>query len=154
MTAIAQDAAVFLWCGTIDGLNKFVGYHFTVYRHGPSDSTVIAGGWITALYQAKDGTIWIGTLVTGSSKFEGRTGRFSNYRLDTQLVDSSARQRLVAALPFTCSYLNHYTIKAICVDAAGNIWIGTFGRGFDRLDLRSQRSTHLTQDNGLHNNVV
>lgn len=154
VTAIAQDAAGFLWFGTIDGLNKFDGYHFTVYRHVPGDSTSIAEGWITALCQAKDGTLWIGTLASGLSKFDGRTGRFTNYRLDTQLVDSPARQRLVAALPFTFSYLNHYTIKAICEDAAGNIWIGTFGSGLYQFNRRTESFVHYPFDFNRPNDLA
>ncbi|MDZ7319775.1 MAG: histidine kinase, partial [candidate division KSB1 bacterium] len=136
----------YLWFGTIDGLNRFDGYHFTVYRNDPTDSNSIAEGWITALYLANDSTLWIGTLASGLCKFDSRTGRFTTYRLETQLIDSPERQRLIAALPFTFSYLNHYTIKAICEDAEGRLWVGTFGSGLYQFDRDQESFSHYPFD--------
>ena len=46
--AIAQDSAGFLWIGTQDGLNRFDGYGFKVYKHDRSDLADLsppAAGW-------------------------------------------------------------------------------------------------------------
>jgi ligand-binding sensor domain-containing protein/signal transduction histidine kinase len=158
VTAIAQDAAGYLWFGTIDGLNKFDGYDFTVYRNDSDDTNSIAGGWITALCLARDGTLWIGTLASGLCRYDSRTGHFSNYGLETHPVDSPERQRLIAALPFTFSYLNHYTIKAICEDPSGVLWIGTFGSGLYQFDPKCQSFVHypfdFIQPNDLAYNIM
>ncbi len=37
VTAIIQDQSGFMWVGTQDGLNRYDGYEFIVYRHDPSD---------------------------------------------------------------------------------------------------------------------
>ena len=39
VTCILQDRKGFLWVGTADGLNKFNGYDFKVYRHREEDIT-------------------------------------------------------------------------------------------------------------------
>ena len=39
---IHQDIKGFMWFGTTDGLNRYDGYHFTVYRHNPLDSQSIS----------------------------------------------------------------------------------------------------------------
>ena len=39
ITEVIQDAQGFLWIGTIDGLNRYDGYNFKVYKHVPGDSS-------------------------------------------------------------------------------------------------------------------
>src|SRR6266540_3884612 len=36
--SIYQDSYGFMWFGTADGLNKYDGYTFQVFRHNPNDS--------------------------------------------------------------------------------------------------------------------
>ena len=50
-----QDKNGFLWFGTINGLNRFDGYSFKVFRHNPEDSTSIGSNFIRCLYEDKKG---------------------------------------------------------------------------------------------------
>jgi ligand-binding sensor domain-containing protein/signal transduction histidine kinase/DNA-binding response OmpR family regulator len=56
-----QDKKGFLWFGTINGLNRFDGYRFRIYRHDHDDSTSIGSNFIRCLYEDKKGFLWIGT---------------------------------------------------------------------------------------------
>jgi ligand-binding sensor domain-containing protein/signal transduction histidine kinase/DNA-binding response OmpR family regulator len=56
-----QDRDGFLWFGTINGLNRFDGYSFKIFRHDPKDSTSIGSNFIRCLYEDKKGILWIGT---------------------------------------------------------------------------------------------
>src|SRR5512142_2489094 len=59
--AILQDAQGFMWFGTDDGLNKYDGYTFTLYRHDAANPGSLSDNTITALFQDQAGSLWIGT---------------------------------------------------------------------------------------------
>jgi ligand-binding sensor domain-containing protein len=71
--AIAQDRIGFLWFGTEDGLNRYDGYTFTVYRHDPLDSFSISDNYITRLLTGRNGDLWIGTFNGGLNRYEVAT---------------------------------------------------------------------------------
>jgi ligand-binding sensor domain-containing protein/signal transduction histidine kinase/DNA-binding response OmpR family regulator len=59
--SICQDREGFLWFGTRDGLNKFNGYEFKVYRHNSLDSTSLSNNYIKVIFEDNAGNMWIGT---------------------------------------------------------------------------------------------
>jgi ligand-binding sensor domain-containing protein/signal transduction histidine kinase len=56
-----QDRNGFMWFGTKDGLNRFDGYSFKVYRYDADNSKTIGGSFIQCLAEDKDGLLWVGT---------------------------------------------------------------------------------------------
>ncbi|RYE12114.1 MAG: hypothetical protein EOP51_32140 [Sphingobacteriales bacterium] len=56
-----QDSKGFMWFGTLDGLNRFDGYNFKVFRNIPSNYKSIGNNVISALHEDKKGNIWVGT---------------------------------------------------------------------------------------------
>ena len=118
---ILQDSQGFMWFGTEDGLNKYDGYTFTIYRHRRLDPDSLSNSTVTALYQDRRGTLWIGTVM-GLDSFSGEAARFTHYPAIGEQVG------------------------AIYEDAAGTLWIGTAGAGLFRYDRAAGRFIQYKHD--------
>src|SRR5690349_892223 len=65
VTRILQDSRGFLWVGTTDGLNKYDGYNFSIYRQVPGDTTGMLNNSITFLFEDSEGMVWVSTANRG-----------------------------------------------------------------------------------------
>ncbi|HEY8934672.1 MAG TPA: two-component regulator propeller domain-containing protein [Cyclobacteriaceae bacterium] len=61
VNSIFQDSREFLWIGTTDGLNKYDGYNFTVYRRHIGDTTGLISNNICAVYEDSKQKLWVST---------------------------------------------------------------------------------------------
>ncbi len=75
VTGCIQDHHGFIWIGTRDGLNRFDGYTFKVFRHDPTDKSSLGSNWVTSLNCDKEGNIWVGTLA-GLFKYNSQDESF------------------------------------------------------------------------------
>lgn len=62
---ICQDHKGFMWFGTKDGLNRYDGYNFKIYKVDTFDSGTIPDNYITAIYEDEYANLWIGTMYGG-----------------------------------------------------------------------------------------
>ena len=65
INAIFKDSRGFIWIGTNDGLNKYNGKEFIIYRKSETGNNSIGNNLITSLAEDNNGRIWIGTLKSG-----------------------------------------------------------------------------------------
>ncbi|NUN70927.1 MAG: hypothetical protein HUU02_14600, partial [Bacteroidetes bacterium] len=72
---ILQDRMGFLWFGTKDGLNRYDGYSFQVYRKDNADPLSLSDNTVTALHRTGD-TLWVGTAAGGVLLFDQRRAEF------------------------------------------------------------------------------
>ncbi len=116
-----QDHLGFLWFGSRDGLNKFDGHRFTVYRWDPDDASSLSSNHIYALYEDTRGNLWVGS-GKGLNRFDRDRERFVRYQHD----------------PNDPKSLSHDHIVAVSEDGEGRIWAGSLGGGLNRLDADQQ----------------
>ncbi len=124
INCLLQDKKGFIWVGTQDGLNKYDGYGFKVYRHNPLDSTSISSNNIQALQEDKDGNLWLGTR-SGLNKFDRKSGKFFCYFKD----------------PYNPYSLSENNVNAIMLDRHGFVWVKTSEK-LDKLDPKTGKFTH------------
>lgn len=93
VTSIVQDRQGFLWFGTADGLNKYDGYDFKIYKHDPEDATSLPGQEVNCLLVDRAGTLWIGAGLRGRGvyRFDPGTDGFVPFSSKAPLADSLAR---------------------------------------------------------------
>jgi signal transduction histidine kinase/ligand-binding sensor domain-containing protein/DNA-binding response OmpR family regulator len=86
---IIQDNEGFIWIGTGDGLNRFDGRAFKVYRRNPTDSTSLRSNNIVCLYVDTKGVLWIGTYQGGLSRYDKENDNFYTYASMNDIVSIS-----------------------------------------------------------------
>ncbi len=99
-----------MWFATDDGLNKFDGTNFTVYRRKPGDSFSLRSNEILALHEDRAGNLWVGTSGGALSYYDREKDRFINYPAEIS-AESLSRNGV---------------IRSICSDYLGMIWIAQF----------------------------
>jgi signal transduction histidine kinase/ligand-binding sensor domain-containing protein/DNA-binding response OmpR family regulator len=103
-----------MWFGTRDGLNRYDGNGFTVFRHRFKDSSSLICDFVLALYEDSAHKLWIGTRQ-GLNIYDNLTGRFS------VVSYLSGEDHLVRPLTGL--------IKVLSMDESGNMLIGVEGLG-------------------------
>lgn len=76
ITAIYKDVSGYIWIGTKNGLNKYNGRNFTIYK--PQHENSISNEIITSITGDKEGNIWVGTMH-GLNKFNPTSNTWTNW---------------------------------------------------------------------------
>jgi ligand-binding sensor domain-containing protein/signal transduction histidine kinase len=135
VTAIVQDRTGFLWLGTQDGLNRYDGNNFRVFRNDSGNAASLGNNYITALAIDGAGYLWAGTNGGGLDRFDPATETFTHFR-NNQADDGS---------------LSSDAVTELAVDRQGTLWVGTSGGGLNRYEPESGTFTrfgHATADPG------
>ena len=91
-----QDKQGFMWFGTEDGLNRYDGYNFTVFRHDSRDSLSISDNHINCLFEDNNGNIWIGTKDGGVNRFNPEKEIFEHWKQEPDDPSGLASSHVVA----------------------------------------------------------
>ncbi|MVM28473.1 response regulator [Spirosoma sp. HMF4905] len=112
---IHQDRSGFLWIATEDGLNRFDGITFTVYRHDKKNDTGILNNQLQTLSEDKAGRMYVGS-IDGLQYYDPASDSF--HRIPLKLDDGTIVSTRVVS---------------ICERKNGDILVGTSGRGLFKL---------------------
>lgn len=165
VTCIYQDHNGFMWFGTYDGLNRYDGNNFVVYRNECDDTGSLVNNRIACLTEDQQHRLWIGTR-DGVSIYNNVTGSFSRL----YFISGKIKEKLsvpITALKvldngsiligtlgeglFICNGTEYakkvplitgntrFQVEAITVDAANRTWIFIRNVGLCRYDDRSGR---------------
>lgn len=135
--AIIQDRDGFIWVGTEDGLNKFDGYDFKVYRNIRNDSSSLPDNFIYCLSPAADGGVWVGTNSGGLAKYNVTSNSFTSYQHD----------------PSDESSLSNNRVESVFEDSKGVVWVGTDGGGLCKLDTETGKMVRYMYDDENPNSI-
>ena len=94
INSLLQDSRGFMWFGTQDGLNRYDGYSFVVYRHDPNNLNSLGDNRIRVIVEDASGMLWIGTEAGGLNKYDPRTDTFTRYRHDPDDPNSLKNNRV------------------------------------------------------------
>lgn len=126
--ALARDRAGHLWVATWDGLARYDGVGFKVWRHDPADPTSLPGNVVQALHIDAADRIWVGTESGGLSMMDVDRRGFRHYRKADHPGMGSDDVFAIAS-------------------RGDDVWFGTFGGGLHRLaaDARITRFAAATE---------
>ncbi|MCP9769900.1 hypothetical protein EGI22_18505 [Lacihabitans sp. LS3-19] len=91
------DKLGYLYVATKEGLNRFDGISFKVYRHTPKDTKSIADNFVSALYVDEKNRIWVGTYNSGLDCFDPSTETFTHVSLN-QLKEKGSGLHNIASI--------------------------------------------------------
>jgi ligand-binding sensor domain-containing protein/signal transduction histidine kinase len=128
--AILQDRRGFMWFATEDGLSRYDGNAFVVYKNNRNDPGSIGSNSTKDLQEDDHGYLWVVAAHGGVSKFDPTTERFTRYRHDSSNPNS----------------LSSDSVEDIARDSRGFLWFGTVDSGLDRFDPTTETFTHYRND--------
>ena len=129
VVSILQDHRGFMWFGTGDGLNRYDGNSFVVYKNNPSDPGSLSANFIRDLVEDDHGNLWI-AVYPGVNKFDPTTERSTRYLHDPNNPNS----------------LSGESVWSVTRDSRGYLWFATADSGLDRFDPATETFTHYRND--------
>lgn len=178
VNCVVQDKQGFMWFGTQDGLNKYDGYHFKVFKNNPKEVNSISSNFIHSIVVDDKGNLWIAT-DNGLNKFDPITEQFSLFQL--QGKGSELKQKFTSLLVskdliFAATANNGiYTLKVsdpkakltsllvnqnlknsviqcLYIDNDKLLWIATNNVGLISYDLRKKSVVQYQNNNQFKSN--
>ena len=135
--SIIKDRYGFLWFGTRDGLNRYDGYNFKIYRNDSKDPKSLPSNHILTIYQDKMGELWVGTITGGLSHYNRSSDTFTTYISDARDKNS----------------LSNPAVLSIMEDSKGNFWVGTY-RNLNLFDRKTKKFRQMNISETISNSSI
>jgi len=109
VNVLLKDRSGWLWAGTEDGLARFDGTNFTIYRRNETRKGTLKSNEILSLHEDSKGNLWIGTSGGSLSRYDRRTDTFQHY--------PAIRKK---------DEIQNNVIRSVISDSKGIIWVAHF----------------------------
>ncbi|MBO9684795.1 MAG: hypothetical protein J7502_19345, partial [Flavisolibacter sp.] len=109
VNTILKDRFGLMWFGTDDGLDRFDGTNFTIYRHNPLNPSSLRSNEILSLHEDKEGNLWVGTSGGSLSLYDRKKDAFINFPSGNGT-----------------NAISNNVINSICSDYLGKIWLAHY----------------------------
>lgn len=118
----------YIWIATSNGLNRFDGKNFSIFKRNPGQPNSISSNNIETLFFDSKGRLWIGLKNGGLDVYDPEKDRFLNI---SAFIDIQAPERVISVFE----------------DSSGEMWLGTWEQGVyqltpenpDSLKFRAQK---------------
>lgn len=130
VNVIVRDQYDWVWIATDDGLARFDGTNFFIYRHQSADPESLRSNEILSLHEDQHGVLWVGTSGGSLSKYDRKRDCFIHFPASP--VDHGIRNNV---------------IRSVLSDHTGIIWVAHFD-GITLLDPK----TGITRNLPVHAN--
>ncbi len=127
---VVEDREGFIWIGTHDGLVRYDGVGFRVYRHDEADPESISADDVAIVFVDRDNRIWCGGENSGLNMLDTARAGFKHFLHDANDPASLAAQ----------------DVWSIGQDADGAIWVGGPTTGAERLNADGRTFTHYRHE--------
>jgi signal transduction histidine kinase/ligand-binding sensor domain-containing protein/CheY-like chemotaxis protein len=136
VNCIMQDSKGFIWIGTRDGLNRFDGLGFKVFRNNIKDNTSLNDSYIVDLAEDKNGIIWVATNEGGLNRYDRKKNTFRSFGHDSTRNQSISSNYITKIMP----------------DKDGRLWLATIN-GLDHYDPATNTAIHFKYNPGDPNSI-
>jgi signal transduction histidine kinase/ligand-binding sensor domain-containing protein/DNA-binding response OmpR family regulator len=178
---IIQDKQGFVWIATQNGLNKFDGYKFTVYKSKKDDSTALINNYVRTVFEDSKGIIWVG-CINGLMKYDRISDTFEEIKIYKEgkrigphiisiieadngeiwatmsgygllIIDREHGDTIKDTSNFTTSLSSNF-LTYIYNDVCSHIWIGTSKHGVNRIDALTGEMKIYRMADGLSDDGI
>ncbi len=138
VNSIAQDKRGFIWIGTADGLNRFDGSDFKVFKLEPDNKYSLPSNFVDIIFKDSDGDLWVSSR-TGLNKFDPEKERFITYKFHKEAPGAQMN-----------------SVGHISESRDKNLWVAFSNGGFSYFNKKKKTIINYNTDNlpSLHNNSV
>ncbi|MEJ7587599.1 MAG: two-component regulator propeller domain-containing protein [Ferruginibacter sp.] len=173
---ILKDHKGFMWFGTDEGLNRYDGYRFTVYKHDPERAASISSNAIYGMMEDLARNLWV-VSSGGLDRFDRATETFIHYKtsdngvLFRNIFQDSKKRIWLGSIEGFCLYdplkgkiksykhnendtnsLSNNYVYRITADEEGQLWIGT-RNGLNRFNPETEKFLHYKNEPGNSKSV-
>ncbi|MEW6468628.1 MAG: two-component regulator propeller domain-containing protein [Bacteroidota bacterium] len=169
VACVAQDSMGFMWIGTADGLARYDGLSFKIYKYDPFDTNSLSANSVRSLLYHKN-VLWIGTGGGGMDKFDLKTGKITRFVHDkkneksipgdfiNKIVLYDDKLYLATSDAGLCVFdlktenfsrmksVSGTNIRDLCIDKNGVFWIAGWGGGLTAYDPKEDKYEYYHAD--------